>query len=433
MRKSHILRGAALITLGAVLLPAGQSGHAAPPAPTPSTGSVPGWNEFLDGLRDLPDRVLARLPEDERNDPQVRQEVGRLALSAVTAAAIDALASDPDHPVFVPQLNNYITVGQPNADTNYRSAKITPGGIYRLRGRRGSTNQARVAEAGPRPQQVAGTINLGTPRPVHDINTLKVDTEGRYDVILSPTRPAGYTGDWWQLDPTSNLLLVRMVGSDWSKEREPTLSIERLDIAATRPRPSAKALENSLRGIPASADFIAPLLVDRPQKLRAEGYVNKLKAVDFSKMGGLTGQFYFEGAYALKDDEALIIETPVPDKCTYHSLILTNDIYETTDWYNNQSSLNGAQAPADKDGVLRVVVSPRDPGVPNWLDTAGYPAGMIQGRWMECSTQPVPVVRKVALADVRKSLPRETPAITAQEREQKVRDRRATLQQRPLW
>lgn len=139
-----------------------------------------------------------------------------------------------------------------------------------------------------------------------------------------------------------------------------------------RPRPAAKVLEENLRAIPASAGFIAPPLVDRPALLRAEGYVNKLKAVDFSKMGGLAGQFYFEGAYDLKDDETLIIETPVPDKCTYHSLILTNDIYETTDWYNNHSTLNGSQAPADRDGVLRVVVSARDPGVPNWLDTAGY-------------------------------------------------------------
>jgi hypothetical protein len=115
---------------------------------------VPGWTDFLDGLRDLPDRILARLPAEQRNDPQIRQEAGRLALSAVAAATIDALASDPDHPVFLPQINNYITTGQPNADTNYRSAKITPGGVYRLRGRRGSMNQARIAEVVPVPSRL---------------------------------------------------------------------------------------------------------------------------------------------------------------------------------------------------------------------------------------------------------------------------------------
>ncbi len=436
LRLRCVITSTALMGLGMGLAPFGSIAQGAADtvdsAPR-GTSTVPGWTDFLDGLRDLPERVLARLPADERNDPQIQQEVGRLALSAVTAAAIDALASDPDHPVFIPQINNYITLGQPNADTNYRSAKIAPGGVYRLRGKRGSMSQARIAEVGPRPKQSDGAVNLGAPRPVHDLNELDVDAQGRYDVILSPARPAGYTGNWWQLDATSDMLLVRMVGSDWDKEIEPSLSIERLDVAASRPRLSAQVLEGKLRAIAASADFIAPLLVDRPQKLRAEGFLNKLKGVDLSHMGGLAGQFYYEGAYQLADDEALIVETPLPEKCAYRSMILTNDVYETTDWYDNHSSLNGAQAAADKDGVLRIVVAASDPGVPNWLDTAGYRSGVVQGRWLDCSSQPVPSVRKVKLADVRKSLPAATPRISAQERDKLVRARRASLQQRPLW
>lgn len=430
------LSSSALAALSAALIPLGSSAVAAPEtgaAPSAAAAAVPGWTDFLDGLRDLPDRVLAKLPPEQRGDPQVRQEVGRLALSAVAAAALDALASDPDHPVFIPQINNYLTTGQPNADTNYRTAKIAPGGVYRLRGRRGSMNQVRLAEAGPRPKPVDGAVNLGAPRPVHDLNALEVDAEGRYDVILSPTRPDGYTGDWWRLDPSTDMLLLRMVGSDWGREVEPTLSIERLDVPASRPRPSAKALENKLRAIPASAGFIAPLLADRPGKLRAAGYVNKLREVDLSHMGGLTDQFYYEGAYDLKADEALIIETPAPATCGYRSLILTNEIYETMDWYNNLSSLNGSQTWVDKDGVLRVVVSARDPGVPNWLDTAGYAQGVIQGRWLDCSTKPIPTVRKVAFAEVRAALPAATPTVSPEARERQIRDRRATLQQRPLW
>src|SRR3546814_11303144 len=77
----------------------------------------------------------------------------------------------------------------------------------------------------------------------------------------------------------------------------------------------------------------------------------------------------------------LFRSSKVPAKCGYSSLILTNDIYETTDWYNNLSSLNGSQVHIAKDGMLRIVVSAKDPGVPNWLDTAGYPSGAVQGRW----------------------------------------------------
>jgi hypothetical protein len=52
---------------------------------------------------------------------------------------------------------------------------------------------------------------------------------------------------------------------------------------------------------------------------------------------------------------------------------------------------------------------------------------------MECLSQPVPTIRKVALGAVRAALPSETATITPQQREQIVRDRRAALQQRPLW
>ncbi|MET0249485.1 MAG: hypothetical protein ABW164_07130 [Sphingobium sp.] len=431
MDLNRLARRLAVSTLAAMILPVSASAGA--PPLTPPAEAVPAWTAFLDGMRDLPDRILAQVPAERRNDPQLRAEAGRLALSAVTASGIDALANDPDHPVFVPQLNNYLTIGQPNADTNYRSARIAPGGTYRLRGRRGSMSMVRIAQSGPPPKQTGPQVDLGKQRTVFDLNALKTDAEGRYDVILSPARPAGYTGEWWQLDPASNMLLVRMVGSQWSKEIEPTLSIERVDIPAPRPRPAAQTLEARLRAAPQFAGNIAPMLVNRVALLHREGYLNKLKGVDFSHLGGLTGQFYYEGAYELGAGEALILEAKLPERCLYRSVILTNDLYETTDWYNNHSSLNDSQAKADSDGVLRIVVSARDPGVPNWVDTAGYPSGVIQGRWTECSSQPVPTVRKVELSQVRSHLPRETATVTPQERDRQIRERRSALQHRPLW
>jgi hypothetical protein len=114
-------------------------------------------------------------------------------------------------------------------------------------------------------------------------------------------------------------------------------------------------------------------------------------------------------------------------------VILTNDIDETTDWYNNQSSLNGAPARVDRDGILRVVVSAGDPGVPNRLDTAGYESGAIRGRWTECSANPILAVHKIPLNDVGRSLRADTPTVTLALREQALRDRRSLVQQRSLW
>jgi hypothetical protein len=399
----------------------------------PSLGGtlIPAWCSFVDGLRDLAPKMLEKLPDRLRNDPQALQEIGRLMLEALAARTIEMIAADGDHPMFLPSLNLTLNVFQPNADTIYRTANITPGGTYRLRGYAGCLRIAKIGQFGPIPSDTGDVVHAIS---YHDINTLTRDEDGRFDVLLSATKPAIYDGDWWRLDPHATSLLIRQAASDWSKERDPTLSIERLDIPPTRHRVPATDLEKRLRRLAAITSNTAGFLAAHVEGLRKEGYINTLKIFDVvTNLGGLFGQFYYEGAYDLGPEEALIIESEYPKKCAYASLILTNDIYETTDWYNNHSSLNDSQWKVDRDGKLRVVVSAKDPSVANWLDTAGYPSGAIQGRWTDCDINPVPSVRKVSVADVASLLPRDTVRVTPGERDRIIRDRRAAFQQRPLW
>lgn len=299
---------------------------------------VEGWDELVKSLGDLPARMLATLPPAMQNDPQVRQEVGRLALAGFASSALDTLSADGDHPFFLPQLNMILFAGQPNPDTLYRFTAITPGGAYRLRGKRGSI---RLFSVGEQPGKSAKN-GVESPSPIrayHDFNALKVDAEGRFDVILSPARPAGYKGDWWQLQPDTDRLLLRMVSSDWRGEQQPTISIERIDAPANRPRPSAAEMEEKLRRLPVRASYSASMFVDKVEKLRNEGYVNRFKVFDVSGMGGLAGQFYYEGPYDLGDDEALIVEAKAPKSCQYRSIMITNGTYDTTDWYKTTAAL----------------------------------------------------------------------------------------------
>lgn len=417
--------GLAAVALAALPFVARAQGTA-PAAPQAAASGVAGWGEFAESLRTLPDRMLAKLPVSMRSDPQVQQEVARLALEAISTSTLEAIGGDGDAPVFLPSIGQLLNVGQPNADTIYRAASITPGGSYRIRGKRGSLRLTVVAQVTP-----PGSPGAGARAHLH-LSDLKADDQGRYDVLLSATRPAGYKGDWWQLDPHATRLMLRMVSADWGKEAEPTFAIERTDKPIGRPRPPAATLEQRLRALPRAIDFIALLFVDHVEQLRSQGFVNKLKVFDVP-FGALAGQFYYEGVYDLKDDEALIIESPVPAKCDYRSLILTNEIYETTDWINNHSALNDTQAPPDSDGKLRIVVSAKDPGVLNWMDTAGYPTGIIQGRWTGCDTQPIPDVRKVKIKDVATLLPKDTARVTPEQRQAIIRERRRTLMERPYW
>jgi hypothetical protein len=413
---------------GATLAETPPAASATPPP------AIPGWDALIEGLEKLPAATLAKLPEDMRNDPQIQQEVARLILQALTMSSLSALGADGDHPAFLPSIGELLNVGQPNADTLYKAAEITPGGSYRLRGHRGSLTMAVIGQVGPAPSDPGSDgSHPGPTRNYLELGSLKTDSEGNFDVLLSPEKPAGYNGDWWQLHPKSFRLMMRQVSSDWQNEQDPSISIERIDIPVQRPRPDAAKLEDKLRRLPQSTAFMSTMFVDKAVQLRQEGYVNKLKVLDVSQTGGLEGQFYYEGAYDLQADEALIIEAKHPKSCQYRSVILTNEIYQTTDWYNNHSSLNGAQADTDKDGVLRVVVSATDPGVPNWLDTAGYPKGVVQGRWTGCDSQPIPTVKKVAVDQVRANLPAETPTVTAEQRQTIVRERRAAYQLRRHW
>ncbi|MBW8753018.1 MAG: DUF1214 domain-containing protein [Sphingomonadales bacterium] len=417
--------GLAAVALAAMSWTARAGAAPAEPAPAPAA-SVAGWQEFVESLRTLPERMLAKLPEPMRRDPQMQQEVARLALEALASQTLDAIGGDGDAPQFMPSIGQVLNVGQPNADTIYRSANLTPGGSYRLRGLRGNVSLAIIQQVLPPTDP-----NRGAAAQL-DLSTLKVDKDGRYDVLVSPVKPAGYAGDWWELKPSATRLMIRMVSADWAKEADPTISIERVDKPVGRPRPSAALLEQRLRALPHQVDFIAQLFVDHVDKLRQQGVVNQVKVFN-PPFSILKGQFYYEGTYDLKDDEALIIESNIPTKCDYRSLILTNEIYETIDWYNNHSSLNGAQAAPDPDGMLRIVVSAKDPGAKNWLDTAGYPTGMIQGRWTGCDSEPIPHVQKVKVADVLKVLPKGAATVTPAERQDILRERRRALQERPLW
>ena len=77
----------------------------------------------------------------------------------------------------------------------------------------------------------------------------------------------------------------------------------------------------------------------------------------------------------------------------------------------------------DADGRLRFVVSARDPGVPNWLDTTGQARGVLFSRWQDCSAaltdEHTPELQVVDLANLRDALPGDTPPV---DREARARD-----------
>lgn len=389
------------------------------------------WEELLDQLRPLGEQMRNRIPERLRSDPHIMQESMRLMLSGVLRTVNDAIMHDRSHPMFVPEINVCQNIFQPNADTIYKAALIEKGGAYRIRGDRGTTRMMILAQLGP------DSVRTHKHHPAqghNDFDDLRIGPDGSFDVILSAERPAGYAGDWWELKPGTEKLMLRIVACDWGVEREPRFGIVRLDSArAAKGRPTLEELAFRFGEIAHGTTFCALAFPDKVQQLRDEGFINSLKVADFSQMTGLSAQSYYEGAFELEEDEALITEVRIPKKVRYWSLILTNELYETIDFYHNQSSLNAAQAVVDADGYFRAVISLRDPGVHNWLDTSGYPSGAVQGRWFDAEQRPTPTMKKVKLADVRSHLPADTVLVTPDQRADAIRDRTLRAHTRIIW
>lgn len=112
------------------------------------------------------------------------------------------------------------------------------------------------------------------------------------------------------------------------------------------------------------------------------------------------------------------------------SLSLGNPWLETINYGRHQSSLNGHQAAVDPDGVARFVLSARDPGVANWLDTAGYSNGAMLLRCVRTESAPVPASRVVKIDDVMSELPAGTATTTADERARVIEARRRAVHAR---
>ena len=76
------------------------------------------------------------------------------------------------------------------------------------------------------------------------------------------------------------------------------------------------------------------------------------------------------------------------------------------------------------------MLAARDPGVANWLDTAGHSNGAMLLRCVRTETAPVPSTRVVTIDDVRSTLPADTTLTTPEERSTVIAARRRSVHER---
>lgn len=256
-----------------------------------------------------------------------------------------------------------------------------------------------------------------------DLSMFDRDADDAFEVTISATE---HPGNWIPLDPDSryNFFFVRRALADWNQDRG-TLDISLVDgaSAATAEPSQDQALAERLS---LAADFLHYLAINWCVDLYDlylncnQGEKNRVAVIAGSQIAsdfvGSPTTNYIWGIYDIADDEALIIESDVP-QARYWSLQLFDVLCRPFDFVHHQTDVNLSRAVIDPDGKLRVVISKRDPGVANWLDACGTNEGIIVGRtYHPDNTIAQPLTRKIKLAELDDHLPSDTRRVTAQQR-----------------
>lgn len=378
-------------------------------------GDLPqAWAHLLNRLGAAGELVAS----SDVNRNRVDYASGMRHLMVLLAVGVDeALRVDPDPVLAVSRTStdDILTWGMECPDCLYLRATLRGGETYRLFGNRGTARYVGLQTM----NGIASTANTL-------VDDLEVDGDGEFEVVLSADE---HEGNWMRLDGDHPTLVVRHFFYDWDREQPSVLQIERIGAEVPSKDRVVAADVAVSRQIYALGEFVFDNLkffLDFNAAPPVNGF---MPPIDRSSMGAAAENRPVIGRYELEPDEALILEVEPPEG-VYWSYSVGNQWWETIHYGRHQSSLNAHQANIDSDGILRVVVSSQDPGVANWLDTAGHSNGAMILRCVRTVTAPTPNVRVVKVADISGSLPTDTARVSPEERSAIVAARRRAVHER---
>ncbi|MCB1290197.1 hypothetical protein [Mycolicibacterium sp.] len=296
---------------------------------------------------------------------------------------------DRDHPFLHSGTGPFTKMGLDNPDTLYFGTRVRGGHEYVVTGTRGTTTDLSFQLLGGQYTDA----NVPDSETAFDDRELYIDSHGDFE---------------WRFTPADNAqLVIREVYNDWTARRG-VVAIARTDTAGTAPPPLTRDLIEK-RWATAGKQLVQRVKtwLQFPQWFYTNIPVNTMVAPRLTP-GGLATQYSSAGHFDLAEDQALIITLPVTD-APYLGFQLGSLWYISLDYINHQTSLNGTQAQSDPDGNIRIVVSERNPGVTNWVETLGHRKGFLQFRWQRVS-RPLtaadgPVVELVDIGQVGHRLP----------------------------
>ncbi len=345
------------------------------------------WAEFCDTLKASGEIVL----RDTSPSNALDRAEGFRYLTRVARMALGQFVEMPDplSPVFRRTADSTMKLGCDNPDSYYLMATLSGDHEYRIRGRRGTVPFLSLSTYyggyGGGRAGCGGSIGLAE---------LEIAADGSFEITVSTSEQPG---NWLPMDPETNQMIIRQTHDDRLNESVFEFEIERIG-AEGEAAPLDPALFHD--ALLASGQYVrtcANLFADWTESYAETP--NELVVRDVSGAQGDPALFYYQGYWRLAEDEALVIRA-TPPECEYWNFQTNNYWIESLDYRFHKIDLNHTQAHYEPDGSFRIVVSHRDPGIPNWLQTAGHEHGTMGLRWVNAREHPKPHCEVVSVSSV---------------------------------
>lgn len=385
---------------------------------------------LFDYLKPLEEAVNALADTWRPDDPQYRADVYRQIMMQFSYGYFAFFHADPEHPDWAPLWNPVYTL-QPNPDDIYLYCPIDSAYTYRISGNRGTVFMITFTTALSSAGLPWENDRVGTYYNDFDSGDLKVDANGDFELLVSKERPAGYDGNWLKIAEGAHVLMTRYRSYDWINEVDPRMSIQCLDPVGLKKRLSPEEILERIDHMAQMPARCTKLFYEMQNSVKRNVGVNVFEPAIYG--GSFTRQVYLPAVYDFEPGEALVIETDLPAQRRYWNWQLNDPYFNATEYVYRLSSTNGHFAHVASDGRFYAVIAQDDPGVPNWLDAAGFYQGTVYGRWYDCDSHPVPTMKRVKVSEIRDHLPADTPVVTPEQRAEQLAQRVQACQRRRRW
>jgi hypothetical protein len=355
------------------------------------------------------------------------------AVDELVFGTLLALNNDPAHPKVLWSQSLPYTIGAyqvaggryggDDPDRIYRSIAADPNHQYVIHGHRAAGASLDFSF-----EAISGPALWGKAKAALQAKDIDVGADGSFTVTADAT-PVDGRRNHLQLPPGTANILARDTLNDWASQLPNELSVERVDNVsadtAARESVAQRAPLEVKKSIDESLSFLAGVWKNPP---------NHLFPVVRGLSDGVKGGIVAVNRFHLRNDEALVI-TLDPLQARYVGVEVTDPWLRSADYARRSTSLNDKQAELSRDGTITYVLSAKDPGSHNWLDSAGLQDGILLVRWEVLpgevqATRAVRSVHVVKLAGLTGSLPAGASPVDASQRQHLLEARRTSYERR---